>query len=149
MKTMKTVLFLLTTTLMLVSSNSCIQAQNNDKEIKAMLQEFYTAYITEVASNSPPKLMMRNIDSLQKRYCSVALLKKISDITELMEGDPFLKAQDSDIGYLNTLAVEKDSGKKNQYIVTYIDTYSPNKEKVSIYLTVLKDKDSYKIDAIW
>jgi len=81
-----------------------------------MLKEFYTNYITEVSNGAEPKKIL----SLQKKYCTVALLKKIPKLIEQSDSDPFLKAQDSNTEFLKTLSLRKDLKKSNTYIVSYI-----------------------------
>ena len=82
---------------------------------------------------------------IKEKYCTRALIKKIDK--EELEGDPFLKAQDTDIESLKTLVVKKDSSRDNQYIVYYIANY--DKTKILINLKLKKEKDQIKIDSVW
>ena len=74
---------------------------------------------------------------------------------EEIDADPFLKAQDTDIRFLETLSVKKDSTRLNDFIVSYECSYiSPadNKEvnnPIVIHLTVIKEKEGFKIDSVW
>lgn len=128
-----------------------MQSQNDDKEIKEMLKEFYTAYITEVSGNASFKLMAERLDSLKKKYCTEILLEKIPSLVEQSNADPIIKAQDSNIAYLKTLTIETNFKNKNQYqyIVSYFDSSNPSIEKTIIHLSVIKEKGNYKIDDVW
>jgi hypothetical protein len=148
-KNMKTLTIFFATVVLLISNTGCAQSQNEDKEIKSMLKEFYTAYITEISENPNLKLMVVKLDSLKKKYCTVALRKKIPGLVEQSSADPIIKAQDSNIEYLKTLAVEKDSKNTNQYIVSYYDSSNPAIEKTIIHLAVVKEKESYKVNDVW
>lgn len=84
------------------------------------------------------------INSIKKKYCTANLLRKIEK--DELDYDPFLNAQDSNIEWIKTLSVKKDTKENNLYYVSYKDTY--NGTQIVIKLIVLKEKESYKIDAI-
>ena len=105
----------------------------------SMLREFYTAYITTFATGTDDKLL-----ALQRKYCTARLLKRIPDMIEKSDGDPFIKGQDSDTAYLKTLTIIKDAGKEGQFTVSYQADY-----KIVIHLTVVERDKKYKIDNVW
>lgn len=138
-------------------TSSCGQTQNNstEKEAEKMLQEFYTSYFTVFATEPPGTSSQKKLEMLQKQYCTEAFYRKIPDIIEQTESDPFLKAQDSDINWLQTLTVIKDEQIKNEYIVSYsydrlvdVNPDKTVKETVTIHVTVVKEGESYKIDSV-
>ena len=113
----------------------------SDIQIKTLLKNFYTIYITEF-----PKAGNENkLDSIRGFYCSQNLLNKIN--TDSLNYDRFLKAQDSDTSCLNTLEIGKDSTQSNVYIVSYIDNYE--KSKIIMHLSIISQIDSFKIDSVW
>ena len=142
MKT-KTFTFFLTLGVMLLNIISCQSNQPHSTEEQkiGMLKEFYTSYIT---ANEKIPLDFAKIDSVKKEYCTANLLSKIKK--KKLDYDPFLKAQDSNIKWLKSLSVEKDSKEKNLYHVTYTDSFSG--KKIIIDLIVIKKNESYKIDDI-
>ncbi|HVV55801.1 MAG TPA: hypothetical protein VHC47_10770 [Mucilaginibacter sp.] len=136
--------FFLTLIAIAFNFNNYAQAQNSSSDRKAisMLNFFYTSYITEV-SNGNPRTFKRNIDSIQKKYCTTTLLAKIKK--KELDTDPFLKAQDSNIEFLKTLVIKKDFKKPNTYIVSYGD----NNDKTTIHLVVKEQKEVFKIFDLW
>lgn len=128
----------------LVSTTTCRSGQPKDKssdeQILEMLKTFYTVYITE---NTKMPIDIAKIESLKKQYCTTTLLQKIQN--EEYDYDPFLKAQDCSIEWLNTLSIKREN-LNNQYIVTYFDDYS--KTNITIKIIIVKELDSYKIDSI-
>lgn len=140
-----------------VITNSCGQLKNNptDKQAEQMLKDFYTKYITVFATEPPGHEGQKKLESLQRQYCTKALVKKIPELIEQTDSDPYLKAQDSDINLLKTLTITKDLQNENEYIVSYsfdrlvnVDPYKKEKETVVIHLTVVNEDGSYKIDSI-
>lgn len=105
----------------------------------SMLREFYTAYMTAFAIGTDDKLL-----ALQRKYCTSRLLKKIPDMIEKSDGDPFIKGQDSDTAYLKTLTITRDTQKEGQFTVSYQADY-----KIVIHLTVVERDKKYKIDNVW
>lgn len=119
-----------------------------EKEAEKMLKDFYTNYLTVFATEPPGASSQKKLEMLQKQYCTEAFFKKIPDIIEQTDSDPFLKAQDSDIGYLKTLTVSQDL-QKDEYIVSYIADAAPGEKiTITIHITVIKEGDNYKIDSV-
>lgn len=137
MKTKLSILFF-ALSIVFFSNWSCARAQDSssDKQILTMLKEFYTNYITEVSNGAEPKKIL----SLQKKYCTSDLLKKIPKLIEQSDSDPFLKAQDSNTEFLKTLSIRKDLKKSNMYIVSYIAD-----KKIIINLEVINENGTFKI----
>jgi Protein of unknown function (DUF3828) len=115
------------------------QGHNSEEQAAEMIKAFYTSYITYVDKGDLSKL-----EVLQKKYCTLKLFKKIPELGDKIDQDPFLKAQDSNIKFIKTLVVEKDNKKEGHYIVSY-----GTDEKTLINLTVLKMNGNYKIDNVW
>lgn len=142
MKT-KTLAFLFTIGVMLFSTFNCQSnpPSSTDEQIISMLKEFYTAYITE---NAKMPADFTKINLIKKKYCTANLLSKIEK--EELDYDPFLNAQDSNTEWLKTLTIKKDTKENNLFQVSYKDTYSGT--QVIIKLIVIKEMESYKINAI-
>ncbi|GAA3919512.1 hypothetical protein GCM10022209_10450 [Chitinophaga oryziterrae] len=98
-----------------------------------MLKQFYTSYITQVASSEGTE---KKLDIIKKRYCTAKLLNKLDK--EELDSDPFIDAQDADIDWVRTLFVGKDAPKHDVYIVSYMDNY--NKKRTVIKLQVINAK---------
>jgi len=127
-------------TLVMKGDEESVYYRFDNAEKLALLKEFYTRYITDVASGAEQK----KLDALTKKYCTTKLLNKIPKLIEQTDADPFLKAQDSDTGYLKTLTVDRDPKKEDQYIVSYVADH-----KIIIHLIVVMTNKGYKIDAVW
>jgi hypothetical protein len=126
-----------------ISSQSIehIQPSSTDKQIVIFLKEFYTNYINE---NSKMPRNEKNIDKIKRKYCTNNLINKINN--EELDFDPFLNAQDCQEEFLKTLSINKGAGEFDTYVVSYMDDYS--KTKITIELTVVIEKDGFKIDSI-
>jgi hypothetical protein len=139
---MKNPLFYLAVILVSMVQINPAQAQtvgSNDQAV-TMLKEFYTSYITLVASDSNTD---KQLVSLQKKYCTVKLITRLPKILEQRDSDPFLNAQDSQVDYLKTLTVKRDVKKAGHYIVSY------DHGKIIINLTVVNVGSTCKIDSVW
>jgi hypothetical protein len=129
-------------TMVLTASFSQAQTQSSDEQIMKMLNDFYKSYITTF-SGMPSPANTAKLKALKKKYCTATLLSKIAK--DELDYDPFLKAQDSDPELLKTLAVKKDPKKPNGYQVTYGDPSA----LTTINVTVIKQTDGYRINAVW
>lgn len=133
------------TAVMFFFYSCCNFAQNDlseDQQIKDMLKEFYTSYMTQIDKGP---IDPKKENSIREKYCTVKLLKEIENDEEL-DYDPWLNAQDAGVKSLNTLTIKNNIEISNGYVVTYEDTYA--KKKISIKLTVVKEKGGYKIDSV-
>lgn len=144
----KEILVVFFTGIVIFFYSSCNFAQNNiseDQQIRDMLKEFYTSYITQMAEKLP--LDIKKINSIKKKYCTVRLLKEIENDEDL-DYDPLIDAQDADVAWLKTLSIKNNIGIPNGYIITYESSSKYDTEKASIKMTVVKEKDGYKIDSV-
>lgn len=122
------------------------QTPANHPEGKAenMLKTFYVRYITAVATDAGPA-SERKMKQLQQQFCTRAFLKKMPALFEQTDSDLFLKAQDTSLDYLKTLTVTK-TPILNQYRVSYMgDVEMGKKRAIVIRVTVVKEKDGFKI----
>jgi len=143
---MNKIIFLSLFTLLFMTGSSVYsQKISEEKQVIALLKEFYTIYMTTVA-NDQPLQSEKKIDSLKKKYCTKRLLLRLPTLANQIDADPFLNAQDSSIDCLKTLSVRKNPKAFNQFIVTYFDIYSQS--KFIIYLTIVKENGNFKIDSI-
>ena len=138
---MKIVVISFMVTIFSIVNLHCVQAQSDHSEEQALeiVKVFYTGYITYVDKGDLPKL-----EAFQKKYCTPKLFKKIPELGNKIDQDPFLKAQDSNIKFLQSLVVQKDNKKEGHYIVSY-----GTDEKIVINLTVVKMNGNYEIDNVW
>lgn len=127
-------------------SNSQTHVTLADQQAMTMLKNFYTAYMTEVATGSAHNFV-KKLQKIQKQYCTPKLIDKIPAMIDRTNIDPFLKAQDSNIENLKSLTFQKDSRAADLFIVSYTDIYRHN--KTTIKLSVIKQKDSFKIDGVF
>ncbi|WP_106604844.1 DUF3828 domain-containing protein [Chitinophaga ginsengisoli] len=122
-------------------SSYCLGQQKVSNDSAAtMLKQFYSSYI---ASWDSPDI--KKSELIKKQYCTKKILNRIADDEEL-DADPFLQAQDTDIDWLKTLVISKDTQKPNVYIVSYLDNYT--KKRIVNKLLVIKEGQKYKIDDI-
>lgn len=145
---------LLVFTLVSLTSKCQVQKIINEKEAISMINKFYTNYNREWSTGNPNTLKQR-LYSLQNKYCTNRLIKKIRD--PYFEHDPLTNDIYTDMDFLNTLSIVRDSSKSNTYVVTYI-AHNPYyskvhrkdpKEKVNIRLQIVKYNGELKIDKIW
>ena len=124
--------------------NTSAQEKFSEEKIKEMLESFYTSYIT-VNSIADRK----KSDSVVRKYCTPKLVDYINKLySEPSDGDSydiFLKSQMVDMPMLENLAIRKDSKKNDLYYVSI--TYG--KGQWTIKLSVVKEKDAYKIDHVF
>lgn len=148
---------LYTICLVFIFTNSYGQAHKNSikKEAESMLIDFYTNYITVFATEPPGLSSQKKLEVLQKLYCTEELFKKIPFIVEQTDADPFLKAQDCDINWLQTLNIIEDKQSHNEYIVSYsydqlVDANSDKTVKavVTIRATLVRDGNNFKISSL-
>jgi hypothetical protein len=117
-----------------------------------MLKEYYSARSTLRLTI----LDQDKLDSLQNRYCTKKLIKKINKICNESGLEPDILTKDYGIDSLGfkTLTISKDSIRENVYFVSYsiLAEVVPNickKEiKVIIPITVKKENGIIKMDEI-
>lgn len=128
----------------LSKSSAIAQDNSKDKLIISMLNSFYQQYIRMIAEEEP-RFYKKKMDSLLEVHCSKNFLTYLQNCE--LSYDPFLKAQDASIVWLNSLTVKKDYKQKSLYNVTYYDNYS--KKIITIHLNIKKENEKFKIDSIW
>jgi hypothetical protein len=143
-------LFFIVYIIALVNSGCQAQQGVDEKQAIAMLKEFYTAYNTVWTTNHGPS-KKEKLDSLQNKYCTQNLITKIRE--PYLDHDLLISDSYTEPEYLSTLSVIKDLTKINGYIVSY---KAPNTdpqgkdyiEQITIHVTVVKERESYKIDSV-
>ena len=135
--------------------SNCGQAQKNtsEKEITAMLKEFYTAY-NSVWTTKPalaPDVLDSKLHSLIVRFCTARLADKAK--TSLEDGIDLLTNNLVSVNSNENLKVEKILTQENEYIVSFVAANSDTlgkliRQQVTIHVTVVKEGDSYKIDSV-
>jgi hypothetical protein len=105
-----------------ISSWSQIKSQHDkttkdkDNIIIETLKKFYTEYITQCDKSNYDTLM-----SIRIKYCTKNLINRIYNRTDsdILDYDPFLRAQDCDRSTIQTLKIWKDTANQNLYFVSY------------------------------
>lgn len=152
---MKTLLISCLAIFMLFSSSGCFHSQNDEKQVEAMLKDFYTAYHKAWLKKSNPNVLMNELDSLHQIYCTYSLrveLKKLFQ-EQGLDHDIFTNDYGTNDESMKTLTITKDLTKVNGYIVSFmVNTEDPSnkiiKEKVVVNLLLKKENDIYKINEV-
>jgi hypothetical protein len=152
---MKKKLILIIASILILSNISCIRAQDEEKQVISMLEEFYVAYNT-VSANSGLDILKPKLDSLQKKYCTKRFQKELKKIFEVHGLDHDVLLNDvytEDIESLKTMSITKDKTRDNTYLIIYdavvtgID-YKKKIQKVQIFVVVAKEDGVFKIDNV-
>lgn len=124
--------------------NTSAQENFSEEKVKQMLKRFYTSYIT-VNSIADGK----KSDSVVRKYCTPKLVNYLNKFySEPPDGDSydiFLKSQMVDMPMLENLVIRKDSKKNDLYHVSV----THGKAQLTIKLSVVKEREDYKIDHIF
>ena len=112
-----------------------------DEKIK-FIKSFYFEYITETCTEDGSLPNMKNVERIEEKYCSKELLEKIKGL----DYDPFLKAQDCDVEWLNILDIKADKEDDTWFIVSYsyVD-YLGVKQNICIKLKIIQTDNYYLI----
>jgi len=120
----------------------------SESEIKKMIKEFYTAYITQSLDTISPNKNIEKLDSISQIYCTKSLLDSIKNEFENneLDYDPIINGQDTHPEMLKTMMINKNK-KVNKYNVMFLsDTYDSSFEEVN--LTIVKEGNKYKISSL-
>jgi hypothetical protein len=142
---------------LLILYSSCSYGQNDTSSDKAtqMLREFYTSYNVAWSTTKDNDILIKKIDSLRRKYCTVALFNKLTKEfkTDGLDHDLLINDEYTDVQNIKTLNITKHPAKQDSYIVSYIDatlspSYKPVKRKIILYVTVIKENGQYKISTV-
>ncbi len=111
---------------------------------ETMLRGFYRVYITASSQDADLEKIEQKLATLRKKYCTTACLKQFKMLVKQTDADPIIKAQDMDLGVLQTLSVKPDRQKANRYTVKYSDT-TDSRETTTIYVTLKQESGLLKI----
>ena len=109
-----------------------------------MLKYFYTAYMVPFVSDGDLRVTTRKQALMRRAYCTPRCLTRYQQLLEQTDGDPFIKAQDSNMEAIKSLEFAKHPTLPNRYIVTYTAA-----DKVTIDLGLVKEKGEWKIDYLY
>jgi hypothetical protein len=154
MKTLQ--IYLISTILIFISSCSNAQNNNSEKLAETMLLDFYSKHFyiwrnTPISNTSPVTVLYEKLDSLMQKYCTSKLRKEVREVFENVGADYLTNNL---IGDLNeNLKVVKDARMENDYIVSFLATYldapgGQTKKQVTVYVTIIKEGEGYKIDSV-
>ena len=123
-----------------ISCESQQKNNNNRESPEETLINFYTEYLTlcdEIPINS---------SEVEKKYVTVSLLKKISDLRKdyLLDFDPYINAQDCDSQWLKSLTIINNPHEKNVFYVSYFTFYEESYNTIKII--VGREEGKYKIN---
>lgn len=135
--------------------NACFaQVNSNGNKAIAMLKDFYTAHekIESSIRTLPPRVYVRESDSLKARYCTVALRNKVKRYD--LNGIDFL-TDDKGIDSLSlkTMKVTADALHKNTFVVSY-DFFDKNYPKtpyvrhVVLHVGLVEEGENYKMASV-
>jgi hypothetical protein len=137
--------------------NGCISAQNTNTEMQIIetLKDFYTKYNAVWSIKPPltPDILERKLDSLNAIYCTSALRKDAKKSIEGDYGQDLLTNDLASVDLNENLKIEKDSTNENVYVVSFTATNSdasgnPVKQNVVLHVSVVKEKEGYKINDV-
>ena len=140
---------------MLSIINGCDAQNNTNDNHITMLKEFYIVYCKLWAFKPvpPPNELYIKLDSLQEKYCSQ---KVRTEAKEWFDDGHDLFTNDWGIGVesLSTMTIVRDTTKENTYVVSYIvDSFpespnKPEKKRVSLYVGIINEGESYRINSV-
>ncbi len=137
--------------------SSCIHAQTtfSRSDIEKTIKDFYIEYCNiwnNTPNSVPATLLHEKIDSLAQKYCTNQIRNDskewFADGHELFTNDYGIVRES-----LNSFSVKADSTKNNLYTITYITinpdaSNKPVRQKVVLHVSVVKEKDNYKINKV-
>jgi hypothetical protein len=109
-----------------------------------MLRYFYTSYIVSFSDGQDPRLNTRKQVFLRRGFFTERGLKRYQQLFEEKGYDPILKEQYANLEAANTLKFAKDPKQPNRYTVAYEDP-----DKITIELSLVKEKDEWRIDYLY
>ena len=128
----------------------------DDNDIKiAMLKEFYIAYNVAWGSASDFNIMIKQLDSLQRKYCSKEFKKELDNLFESygISFDIILDNIRANEKYLEEISIVEDVSRDNLFIVSYTginkdNNFKPIDKEVNLQVEVLKEGDEFKINDV-
>lgn len=128
--------------------NSPQPEKHSDSEIKAMINNFYDAYITAAMSTAYVDTLEQRLDSVKHLYCTNKLIDGLDTKfeKEKLKYDPYTNTKYYRREML-PLVINKAKDAENKYFAMYTDNDSDNKS-LTLVLLIGKDKTGYKITSI-
>ena len=120
-----------------------IQAPKEETdEATKMILEFYDKYIRQQDKMPCGEFCEEELREIEREFLSSKLIRKVN--SDELSSDPIVKAQDTNLKWLDSLKVKKINSKRyNVYIFDFfLNRYD------SVQLKVAKKKDKYIIDDI-
>ena len=120
-----------------------IQASKEETdEATKMILEFYDKYIRQQDKMPCGEFCEEELREIEREFLSSKLIRKVN--SDELSSDPIVKAQDTNLKWLDSLKVKKINSKRyNVYIFDFfLNRYD------SVQLKVAKKKDRYIIDDI-
>jgi len=125
--------------------NAPVQDNFSEVQVKKMLNDFYTSFITVLSSSE--LFSSQRLDSIQRAYCTPNYFEEVMAHARDLERNPLIKAQAISLEYLKTLTIQKDKQRDDLYYVSYTNT--DTQTQTTIKLVIVKEKDYYKIDCVY
>ena len=153
MDRMKTRICTLILVYLLLCACSTAQQSTWEERVIYALKSFYTEYITamDIPFSTFPDGSIgwtQNLKSIQQKYSTQRLLNHIDSLTiySYLDFDPYIQAQDSWIGWLETMRVRRDLEGENNYSVFFWRGYEYG--YIRIRMTVVEKDGQIKIDEL-
>ncbi|GAA4324337.1 hypothetical protein GCM10023149_25870 [Mucilaginibacter gynuensis] len=131
------------------------QINSQEDPAAKMLKEFYTAYNVTWSTTKNDNVLIQDIDSLRKKYCTIELYNKLKKDFSIygLDRDLLIKDEYTNVQYIKTLKVTKSTANNAIYIVSYIDStlspsYKPIKKNVVLNVMVVKEGLKYRIASV-
>ena len=131
------------------------QTNSNNEDPVLMLKNFYTAYNTAWIRTKDNMILIKKIDSLERKYCSKGFIIKLKKEFKAggLDHDLLTNDEGADETSLQSLSI-KESAKPNIYIVSYHhDTLTPDNKPINklvvFHVRLINEKGNYKIDGVW
>lgn len=109
-----------------------------------MLEYFYKTYIVTFSDGGDPRLSTRKQAFLRKGFFTERGLKRYQQLFEEKGYDPILKAQAANLAAADVVKAAKDPKQAGRYTVAYEDP-----DKITIELSLVKEKDEWRIDYLY
>ncbi|MFZ4457077.1 MAG: hypothetical protein ACOYOT_12750 [Bacteroidales bacterium] len=140
---------------LIICSCGKLQCLAQNSGAKVAIEEFYTGYCRILENRPrflPANLLYERIDSLAQKYCTKRIRNEakeyFADGHDLYTNDYGIISES-----LKSLSIKVDVHKNNKFIVNYYTinydaNRNPVKQKVFLFISVIKVKDKYRINDV-
>ncbi len=139
-KLMKQICIVLLSNFALISCGAAQQEFDN-RMARSQLYQFYSVHISYLDKSLQTDSLLSLRDSIEGEYFTENLRQKLKRDRESgkLDWDPFLKANDFDTSWLETLQV-KDGSERGSFVVSFLDHSLKEWRRIHIKMALLNDK---------